>query len=279
MADTDPFIFDSPEFRCELENSPHEAGEVEFIESLVKPGMRVIDAGGHRGVTAVAIARKIGGDGRLFVFEPVPEYYGLLVENLARNGVNNAETFELALGAEAGRVRFYKHGGGSGITPAEGAEPLQVETVTVDGFLENRSSSRIDLLNMDCEGAELFVFRGAASLLQGHAPQVFCEIHPEYLGQLSLSVEDVAGFLEKLGYEVTPLDVEDLGREAQLDDCSHIHARKPGPVDRIEELQSRIEDLKERMPAHSTLPSMMLELEELEEEIAELRKAWEKGDA
>ena len=39
---------------------------------------------------------------------------------------------------------------------------------------------------------------------------------------------------------------------------------------RREELESRLADLKARMPAHSIPPSMMMELDELEEELASL---------
>ena len=40
---------------------------------------------------------------------------------------------------------------------------------------------------------------------------------------------------------------------------------------RLQALEARLADLKARMPAHSIPPSMMMELDELEEELAELR--------
>ena len=39
----------------------------------------------------------------------------------------------------------------------------------------------------------------------------------------------------------------------------------------IEKLERRLADLKARMPAHSIPPSMMIELDELEEQLAELQ--------
>jgi hypothetical protein len=38
----------------------------------------------------------------------------------------------------------------------------------------------------------------------------------------------------------------------------------------IEDLEARLADLKARMPAHSIPPSMMMELDELEEQLTEL---------
>ncbi len=43
-------------------------------------------------------------------------------------------------------------------------------------------------------------------------------------------------------------------------------------VDKIEELRRRIADLKQRLPAHSVKPAMLLELEDLEEELERLIK-------
>ncbi len=40
--------------------------------------------------------------------------------------------------------------------------------------------------------------------------------------------------------------------------------------DRIEELEERIAELKARLPRHSVPPSMLMELEELEDELAQL---------
>jgi ribosomal protein L29 len=41
-------------------------------------------------------------------------------------------------------------------------------------------------------------------------------------------------------------------------------------ADTVEELEKRISDLKKRLPAHSPKPAMIRELEELEEQLANL---------
>jgi polyhydroxyalkanoate synthesis regulator phasin len=42
-------------------------------------------------------------------------------------------------------------------------------------------------------------------------------------------------------------------------------------ADQIEELENRIADLKARLPAHSIPPAMMIELDELEDQLAKLQ--------
>ncbi|MGD2176108.1 MAG: FkbM family methyltransferase, partial [Candidatus Brocadiaceae bacterium] len=91
------FILDSRELQRELKNSPHHAGEVEFLRSVLRRGMRVIEAGANRGVTAVAIAKRIGGHGHLYAFEPVPEFHAELRKNILRNHAGNVSTHRLAL--------------------------------------------------------------------------------------------------------------------------------------------------------------------------------------
>jgi len=41
--------------------------------------------------------------------------------------------------------------------------------------------------------------------------------------------------------------------------------------ERLQQLESRLADLKARMPAHTPRPSMLMAMEDLEEEIAQLR--------
>jgi len=223
----DYFIYESEEFRDQLHSDPHHAGEVSFLRSIARSGMHVLEVGANMGVTAVALAGEIGETGHLYAFEPVPEYYATLTENLSRNGIENVSVYRLALSNRTGRIRFYKRKGGSGITPAEGGEALWVEATTVTEFLIVEKIDRIDLLNLDCEGSELLVLEGAKDVLEKQAPQIFCEIHHGYLKELGQSTDDIIGYLSQLGYDVRPLQVEDPDVETSADKCSHIYAAMP----------------------------------------------------
>jgi len=263
----DRFEYESEQFREELRSSPHLAGEVQFLRSITRPGMHVFDVGANRGVTAVTLAKAVGADGHVYAFEPVPEYYRQLKENLSLNRADNVSAYPLALSNRPGRIRFYKHGGGSGIARAEGAEVLWVDATTAAHFAADRRISQIDLLSMDCEGSELLVLEGAKRILGKDAPQIFCEIHREYLDELGQSVEDVVRFLRGLGYDLRSLRVENLGADTGIDECSHIYAERPPSRNRVEHLKEQLADLKDRMPAHSVNPSMIQELEDLEDQL------------
>ncbi|MFC1945826.1 histidine kinase [Chloroflexota bacterium] len=44
-------------------------------------------------------------------------------------------------------------------------------------------------------------------------------------------------------------------------------------AERIRELETKIAELKERMPRHSVPPHMLIELEDMEDELDKLKKA------
>jgi chromosome segregation ATPase len=48
---------------------------------------------------------------------------------------------------------------------------------------------------------------------------------------------------------------------------------------RVAELEKQLADLKARLPAHSVPASMMVELDELEEELALARRQWREAKA
>jgi HAMP domain-containing protein len=48
---------------------------------------------------------------------------------------------------------------------------------------------------------------------------------------------------------------------------------------RVAELEKQLADLQARLPAHSVPPSMIAELDELEEALAQARRQWEDAKA
>ena len=103
------FFYDSLAFQNFLKANPHEGAEVEFLKSVAKEGMTVIDVGANIGITTVTIAKKIGGKGKVYAFEPLSGYFDVLKKNLSANGLKNAKAFELALVDRVGRIDFYEN--------------------------------------------------------------------------------------------------------------------------------------------------------------------------
>jgi|GEM_PF-413661 len=224
----EPFVYDSPSFRTGLKQDAHHHGEVTILEAVAEPGMVVLELGANRGVTTVALAKRVGPEGQVHAFEPVPEYYEALIENLRLNEVDNVTVHQLAVTDEESETSYYKHGEGSGIVWTDDAEEIQVGTTSLDNFAAEHALERVDLINMDCEGAELLVLQGAKKTLQHNALCIFCEIHHDYLSRLGQSVHDVVEFLHLSGFQMTPVSVEALHGDVELERCTHICAVRNG---------------------------------------------------
>jgi len=220
----DLFLYDSPSFENLLRDNPHERGEVKFLESIVEEGMHAIDIGANIGITTVAIAKRIRRGGRLYSFEPLPQYFDILNRNISSNRLENVEAYELAVTDQVGRVNFYQKELSSGIVFEEKAEKSEVPTTTVDKFVNEKKIGRINLIHMDCEGSELLVLKGAEETLSKNKVKIFCEIHHDFLKQLGQSVEDIVQYLQGLEFQVQSVSLNDLKVGNNFENCEYIYA-------------------------------------------------------
>jgi len=218
------FLYDSLAFQDFLKANPHEGAEVEFLESMAKEGMTVIDVGANIGITTVTVAKKIGGKGKVYAFEPLRGYFDVLKKNLSANGLKNVKAFELALVGRVGRIDFYENELSSSIVSRGSTNKTMVEATTLDNFVKEQKVGRIDLINMDCEGSELLVLKGAERTLRKNKVKIFCEIHPDALEELGQSVGDVVEYLQRLGLEVHSVCLDDLKIGDDFENCEYIYA-------------------------------------------------------
>jgi len=142
------------------------------------PGDVVFDIGSNIGVFSVMQGARVG-HGRVYAFEPSPTTYTRLARNIALNGLRNVESFQQALGDQAGRVRFVDKpiSLNSYVLRSETSEPtVEVEAGTLDGFVAARRIDRINLMKIDTEGHELQVLSGGPVAL-AMTDRIVLEIH------------------------------------------------------------------------------------------------------
>ncbi len=70
----------------------HQRSDLALMLSFVRPGDWVIDIGAHVGTFSVPLAWAVGSTGHVFAFEPAPENFALLCENIGGNGVADVVT-------------------------------------------------------------------------------------------------------------------------------------------------------------------------------------------
>ena len=154
----------------------------------------------------------------------MPEYSNILKENISSNGLENVKVYELAVTDQVGRAPFYQKDFSSGIVFEQGAKKFDVPTTTIDRFLTVEKIGRVDLINMDCEGSELLVLRGAEETLLKNKVKIFCEIHHDFLKHLGQSVEDTVQYLQELKFHVQSVSLDDLNTGNNFENCEYIYA-------------------------------------------------------
>ena len=179
----------------------YERGEVE-----VEDGWTVVDIGAGSGDFAICVARR-SPRSRVFAFEPLPESYALLEENLRLNGLSNVKAFPVAIGGKAGELLLYTKTGLEGQhrtvhTEAETAETggaLRVPSITLDSAFAQAGIEVCDLLKIDCEGGEYEILFGASDAALARVRHIAMEFHD---GIAAHSHEELVPYLESRGFRV-----------------------------------------------------------------------------
>lgn len=157
----------------------------DILCALARPGDRFLDAGANLGYYTIKIANIVGPQGRVVSFEPNPELYEFLEQNVSINGFSGRCTVHrVALGSGPGQANLvfdYANMGGGTMVGA-GAKPprsVSVEVEVVAGDTRLGAGAAFDLIKFDIEGAEPFAARGLAKTLEAssHAP-IIVEINP-----------------------------------------------------------------------------------------------------
>jgi FkbM family methyltransferase len=166
----------------------------------------IVDIGASIG-TFTIFAGTMAPSARVYAFEPCPETFAVLDANVRLNGwadrircenvavASQSEERQLLLKSESFTFPTLARGG----PLAEGDDVVSVRCMTLAEILARPELERVDLLKMDCEGAEYEILFGAA-------PETFAqirEIRMEYhdLGP-GLQGSDIATLLSRRGYLV-----------------------------------------------------------------------------
>lgn len=174
------------------------AYEVEYEYCLtdldLAPGAVAVDIGAHVGVVSVYLARRYGA--RVLAFEPQPDNYQRLLRNIAVNGVGHLVTpHNLAITGDGRPVGLGGgHNGNSGgwsIYEHAVALPGAQASATLAEVFAQHKLERVDLLKIDCEGAEYEILQAAGPLL-GRVDRLVMELH------LSASLEAHYGSADDL---------------------------------------------------------------------------------
>jgi FkbM family methyltransferase len=166
-----------------------------------------IDVGVHAGSWSVPASRVLTS-GRVYAFEALPYYAGVLKIMLRLMGRGNVTVIVGAVSDREGEVEIvWKDASGRRLTGmthinrgGEAGGMVRVPALTIDAFRRTHPAGRIRLIKCDVEGAELMVLRGAAATIEASRPLVFLELYEAYCSQYGYAAADVFAFFQARQY-------------------------------------------------------------------------------
>jgi FkbM family methyltransferase len=153
----------------ELKNLKEEIFKNEIYSiNLNKPKkklLNIFDVGAHIGLATLYFKNKFPNS-RISCFEPNPNIFPLLEENIFYNNLKNIKTFNIALGNKSQKRKFYIDNSGYGAFSTASFKkdawngkqksiPIKVRTQPLSKYIK----SKVDLLKLDVEGIELEILK------------------------------------------------------------------------------------------------------------------------
>lgn len=187
----------------------HEAPEAHLFQRLVKPGMVVFDLGANVGQYTLLAARRVGPDGSVHAFEPVPHNFTALSRHVRENGLETAVRLnQVAAWSRPDMLRLYLSerdvaDNGTDYTSVfsgDAVDMIECPAVRLDDYVRDRGVQRLDVLKMDIEGAEKPALLGALEILERFRPLILLELNRALCSAAGHGPEDLLEILSGFGY-------------------------------------------------------------------------------
>lgn len=165
----------------------------------------VVDVGAHIGIFAIRAARMAE---RIWSLEPVEENRRLLEANLRSTGTRNVTVLPYALGDSDGEATIHHavHQAGHSLFPelsGAGSRGERVPMRSLRTLLDELALPRVDLLKLDCEGAEYPILLGADDETLRRIERIRLEFHDLGPERGERSIENLSSRLAAAGFRVT----------------------------------------------------------------------------
>lgn len=187
-----------------------------FIKKLhMKMNIKnIIDIGANIGYHTMLFSKLVGNDGIIYAFEPQPQIFTLLSNNISNNNLNNVVLYNNACSDEETNVYLPKF-----IIPLQNVENLgditpnynikindnyEIKSVIVDKL----GLSKIDFIKIDVQGWEIKVINGLKEILERDKPYLIVEFEYFQLAKDNRTCSELADVLRTNGYYIYYLDYE-----------------------------------------------------------------------
>jgi FkbM family methyltransferase len=176
----------------------------------VPAGGVFVDVGAHVGYYSLKAAPLVGPRGRVLAIEPNPETVRRLRANLRESKASVVLVEPVACSDSEDVLTLYAapHSNTSASSLSQANVALQgpvaatfrVRTRRLDDIVRESGVTRVDVIKIDVEGAELMVLKGAADTLDRYHPVVEVEVIEDQLKNMGASSAEIVAFFRAHGY-------------------------------------------------------------------------------
>ena len=201
----------------------------QIISKFCNLGSIVMDIGANMGEWSLHMAKMVGGNGRVFSFEPIPSMVQALEKTIAINNFSQVSISECAISNKTGHSQFSMPFdkdnqaipywsrlvlGEEFATPKWIDNPwakvattktIEVQTTTLDRFTSEKSITKLDFIKIDVEGHEKYVIEGGQKTLKTLKPAIILEAANEETADREI----IADQLRKLNYKLVGITLQD----------------------------------------------------------------------
>jgi len=163
--------------------------DIDFISEIKLGGGVFLDIGANVGIFSLIASQTFD---EVFSFEPNPETYKILENNIKINLNKNITAYNIGLSNQNSTMELYVNplnNGGASLNKFN--QKITQEGVGYDwdkvdvqvGILDDifiLKNKRIDLIKIDVEGHELLVLKGALNLISTYTPIIYAEVAKDY---------------------------------------------------------------------------------------------------
>jgi FkbM family methyltransferase len=184
----------------------YEEEELSMQYRIIENNDVVFDIGGNYGWYSIHIAKKFSTN-EVFTFEPVPNTYSILKENIALNNVNNIKAVNIGLSNEVGEFVFYcdpkltVNASLNNVNDNVDAIEVTCKVDVLDRFILENKIQKVDFIKCDIEGAELYALLGAKESIIKFKPKIFIEMLRKWAAKFNYHPNDIIIWMEELGYK------------------------------------------------------------------------------
>jgi FkbM family methyltransferase len=210
------------------------SSEKRFLRSVLHYDSIAADVGANQGLYTLWLARVAAG-GHVYAFEPDPELFECLKQNVRNNVLTNISAIRAAASNRSGTLPFTANRlnrGDNRVTENPSSSLEHVKAVTLDEILAH---SRLDLLKIDVQGFEIEVLLGAHETLRNNPGLTIAfEFWPYGLRQAGHQPTELLDLLREAGFQIAVLGQDGtLGRvpkgaprwEKEMQYCNLIASR------------------------------------------------------